>query len=233
MADKFLLKLQRWSTPATAYPVKTIGKARLKHCYYNKNVYDMYHVRNPVELGGDGDRYLYFQCGQRMPVCALEIKSGKRWVVWMVDDPPHWYGMIEHASHYADHVLCAGLGLGLIVHALSANPRVERITVVEREQDVIDLIGPLLPQDKVKIVKADWYDYRHDGPVHGILHDLFKGNAFRLLDRAGAALAHASLLYPGAAVRVHGFSQRMIGDISSAYIAAGQSAEALARCAAG
>ena len=42
--------------------------------------------------------------------------------------------MEEHATFYQGRVLVAGLGLGLIVHTLHANPAVQQIVVIEREK---------------------------------------------------------------------------------------------------
>lgn len=79
-----------------------------------------------------------------------------------VDEPAHWWAMLEHARHFRGQVLVAGLGLGLIVHALAANPPVRKITVVERDRDVIEAVWPQrLPAMKAKdaiVVDAGWWE---------------------------------------------------------------------------
>ena len=60
-------------------------------------------------------------------------------------------------------VLVAGLGLGLILFAIADKPNVERIVVVEKSQDVIDLIGPTLRakfDDRLEIICADIFDWK-------------------------------------------------------------------------
>ena len=60
-------------------------------------------------------------------------------------------------------VLVAGLGLGLILFPLVDRPEVEHITVIEKYQDVIDLVGPSLKEkfgDRLEIVCADIFDWR-------------------------------------------------------------------------
>lgn len=52
-------------------------------------------------------------------------------------------------------VLIAGLGLGMILHPILARPQVRSVTVIEKYQDVIDLIRPTLPAEKLTIVCAD------------------------------------------------------------------------------
>lgn len=65
-------------------------------------------------------------------------------------------------------VLVAGLGLGLILFAIADEPKVEHITVIEKYQDVIDLVGPAVKAklgDKVTFVCADIFDWR---PAKGV-----------------------------------------------------------------
>ncbi len=60
-------------------------------------------------------------------------------------------------------VLVAGLGLGLILFAIADKPTVEHITVIEKYQDVIDLVGPAVKAklgDKVTIICADIFEWK-------------------------------------------------------------------------
>lgn len=53
-------------------------------------------------------------------------------------------------------VLITGLGLGCVVRGALLNPQVDHVTVVEREQDVIDLVAPFMPhKDRLTIVHDD------------------------------------------------------------------------------
>lgn len=57
-------------------------------------------------------------------------------------------------------VLVAGLGMGMIIHALAKNAEVSSITVVEKESDVIALISPSLPKtEKLNVVCADIFKW--------------------------------------------------------------------------
>lgn len=77
--------------------------------------------------------------------------------VWMTDEPPYTYSLASFAERARGDVLVAGLGLGIVLHQLSANPAVERITVVEHERDVLDLVSPRLPRDsRIKLVEQDF-----------------------------------------------------------------------------
>lgn len=66
-------------------------------------------------------------------------------------------------------ILIGGLGLGLIVAAIQDNQDVHSITVLEKHQEVIDMIAPQIKfNDKVKIIRADVFDWK---PEKGIRYD--------------------------------------------------------------
>lgn len=57
-------------------------------------------------------------------------------------------------------VLIFGLGIGLIVYPIMKKDTVKSILIVEKHQEVLDLIMPQTAfNDKVKVIKGDWYDY--------------------------------------------------------------------------
>lgn len=57
-------------------------------------------------------------------------------------------------------VLIGGLGLGMIVLWIQDNPKIKSITVLEKSQEVIDLVKPQLPlNEKVSIIQADVFDW--------------------------------------------------------------------------
>ena len=61
---------------------------------------------------------------------------------------------------YGD-VLIGGLGIGMIIMAIQDNENVKSITVLEKYQEVIDMITPQLPfNDKVNIICADVFDWK-------------------------------------------------------------------------
>jgi hypothetical protein len=194
--------LDTWRSPASKYRRETRGRASIVTRWYPPGYYQCYMQRG----------YEFYQADRRLYITGLEI-DGK---VWMVDDPPHWWGMQTHAAAYRGHVVCAGLGLGLIVHALNASPAVERITVVERERDVIDLVGPQLPTEKLTIVEGAWEDVDPASlpPADGVLYDLFVSqNAIQLLGDAIDVAAEALMRWNGGddfVVRVHGFPPDLI-----------------------
>lgn len=57
-------------------------------------------------------------------------------------------------------VLIAGLGIGMILHPILAKPDVTSVTVIEKYQDVIDLVGPTVRHPKLTIECADIYEWK-------------------------------------------------------------------------
>ncbi len=217
---RFMLELDTWKTPATNYPRKAAGTARIATTTYKAGFYNMYGVR-----AADGEQYQHFEAVNPLKVTQLKI-GGK---TWMVDDPPHHYGTIEAAQTYTGHVLCAGLGLGLIVHALRDNPAVTKVTVVERCKDVIDLVWPhLAPNGRpeggplLTVWRGDWWDVRPDvladlvGPVDGVFFDLLVGNGRELIGEAIYATKDARRRWPGVPTRVFGMNSDVIGEMLDA-----------------
>lgn len=72
-------------------------------------------------------------------------------------------------SAYGD-VLIGGLGIGMIILAIQDKPEVKSITVIEKNEEVIDMIASQLNfNDKVKIICADVFDWK---PEIGVKYDV-------------------------------------------------------------
>ena len=146
--------IEEWETPATAYKARRVGDFRISRRGYSRGLYRM---------SGLDDKALFKVLrGHPLPITSLEERVAgsrpTRWHSWMVDDPPHWKAMEAYAAEAEGPVLCAGLGLGLIQHALAQQPAVDYVMTVEREAAVIDLVYRELPHTKkdLRIVEADW-----------------------------------------------------------------------------
>lgn len=203
------IKIRKWRSPASEYPRARVGSARIATSWYYPGVYHAHMTRG----------YEYFVATKRLYITTLKI-YGK---TWMVDDPPHWWAMEDHAKAFEGHVVCAGLGLGLMVHAMDANQKIDRITVVERNQDVIELVEPLIPHRKLEIINSDWWGFNPTtiSPIDGVLFDLFVGDAHNLFGTAVQATMDAYQRWNNLDlnVRVHGFPNPLIGDIGRALAA--------------
>lgn len=202
-----VIKISKWKTPATDYPEKQTGSARIKHGFYNYGYFNNYGVRG----------YKYFEVTKQIPVTSLEIKDEKSkiWYTWMVDDPPHFWSMQDYARNSIGNVLVAGLGLGLVTHELLRNVDIDSITVIERNKDVIDLIYPLLPKAenvKFRILNKDFYDFIHESEedFDRIIVDLWTSGSLeetkKILKEDVIPLSiYLKIRYPDASIVFHGF----------------------------
>lgn len=143
MDSTSVLKIKEWSTPATSYELHKFKEARLTRKNYHRGFYYMFGV----------DGYELFYVENPIPVTCLHI--GKEEV--MVDDPLHWIGMQRLAEACHGDVLCAGLGLGLVQHALHKNPKVKTIATCEINHSVYQLVRPMV--DIGNLYVTDVYEY--------------------------------------------------------------------------
>ena len=205
---KNVIDINEWKTPATDYPEKEVGSARIKRIKYKKGCYHNYKVRE----------YEYFVVKKPIPITTLEIAddndSGK-WKTWMVDDPPHLWSMQDYATNSVGRVLIAGLGLGLVTHELLKNVDVDSITIIEHNKDVIDLISSLLPEcdgTALEIINEDFYKFINETneKFDRIIIDLWvTGSAeetLKVLNEEVIPFAHyIKKLFPDASIVFHGF----------------------------
>lgn len=71
-------------------------------------------------------------------------------------------------------VLIGGLGIGLILLAIQDNTEVEKIVVVEKHKEVIDLVKDQLPlNEKVEVVNADVWEYTPTEKFNTIYMDIW------------------------------------------------------------
>lgn len=84
-----------------------------------------------------GDRYGFVEPGE---YASLKVNGN----LMMTDT--HMERVTNAEFHRRSHgrVLIGGLGLGMVIHGLMQKPEVQHVTVVEKYQDVADLIGPSL-----------------------------------------------------------------------------------------
>ena len=79
-------------------------------------------------------------------------------------------------------ILINGLGLGVCLKAILKKPEVTSVTVIEKEQDVIDLVGKHFTDPRLTIICADALTYkppkneRYDFVWHDIWDDICTDN---------------------------------------------------------
>lgn len=70
---------------------------------------------------------------------------------------------------YGD-IIIGGLGIGMIVMAIQDKPEVKSITVIEKNQEVIDLVASQLDfNEKVNIICSDVFEWK---PERGVKYDM-------------------------------------------------------------
>lgn len=92
-------------------------------------------------------------------------------IEWMTITPNEVETMREPIAKSRGKVLTLGLGLGYFAFHASEKAEVDRVVVVERSQDVIEIFKTyLLPQfphgDKIEIVEADAFQYMKEKMPH-------------------------------------------------------------------
>ena len=185
--DTVVIDGTTWSTPLTHVELRTVGGARLIRRVYRGT----YHYE-----GTDGFEFYRVPQSKPLTVIGLQRRHGRRsWKTWMVDDPLHWNGMREAVAKLpAGHIVVAGLGLGLMLHHMTVQDRFSRITVVEWDPDVMDLMRDTLPlhDARIELVEDDFYHHIEGkrGLYDGVLWDLAVGQP----ERTQHTLLHGKIL---------------------------------------
>lgn len=106
----------------------------------------------------DNDWYAHIRCGISNGTYIQLRKAGESLMSNTDMEERTNYRFVNRAH---GKVLVGGLGIGMIILAIQDNPEVEEITVIEKYQEVIDLVGRQLPlNEKVKIINADVFGWK-------------------------------------------------------------------------
>ena len=74
----------------------------------------------------------------------------------MSNTPAEIGGHMEFYYAATGRVIIGGLGIGMILEAVLKKPEVTSITIIEKEQEIIDLVSPFYAnEEKVKIICGD------------------------------------------------------------------------------
>jgi hypothetical protein len=94
------------------------------------------------------------------------LEAGDYWMLteggglYMSNTPAEVRDHADFIGMASGSVLIAGLGLGMVVQALLDRGQCRRIVVVEKSQDVINLVAPCYQDPRVEIVCEDIFQYR-------------------------------------------------------------------------
>lgn len=86
---------------------------------------------------------------------ASTLRNAQPGEVVMEDTPFELRTHLGFAMQAYGRVLVSGLGLGCVVRGLLANPNVEHVTVLENSEDVLKLVAPHMPTERLTIIEAD------------------------------------------------------------------------------
>ncbi|WP_410771548.1 hypothetical protein [Fontibacillus sp. BL9] len=139
-------------------PTIKIGNAELK--YENYKPFEGFVCDDIVQTqeGRQIPQIGFFETEFRFPAI---LENGR---IWMTITPNEIETMKEAVDQAFGNVLTFGLGLGYYAYMASEKDEVESVTVVELNEDVINLFSRyILPQfknaHKIKIIQADAFEY--------------------------------------------------------------------------
>ena len=143
-----ILDIDNWNTPASGYTNAQVGNYRLRR----GETLTALHGRQDI------DHLVYHNTKIPIAITHLEEFRDGEWYDWMVDDPANYIAMVKYGRDSSGHVLTAGLGLGLVAHELVKNDKVDSVTIIERNEDVIYLTAKYLPNG-VNLIQGDFWEY--------------------------------------------------------------------------
>lgn len=138
------------------HPEDPLGYTRVKHAESPKYLIEEFSVT-------EADSFYFNQRCQAQNLPAQCIRPGiyvhlldkQKDEVVMSNIPAEIYDHAEICRKSHGRVLICGLGLGMILHQLCRNDHISEIVVVEKESEIIDMIVPAFPEDKVTILPGD------------------------------------------------------------------------------
>ena len=88
--------------------------------------------------------------------------NGEEWMSYRIKDHDQAYELYSHYDLAEGHCICTGLGFGVRENWLLTKPEVTKLTVIEKNQEIIDYHRFINPQffDNVEVIHTDVYDYK-------------------------------------------------------------------------
>lgn len=142
---------------------------RFKIRRFNMTEKDVEHAKMMAMFGGYyGDVY------SLKPGEYIKLIDADRDEIVMSDTPMEVETNSSFVENAHGRVLVGGLGLGIILLEIQDKKEVSEIVVVEKYQEIIDLVAKNLPlNDKVKIVQSDIFDFAVEKGFDTIYFDIW------------------------------------------------------------
>ena len=117
---------------------------------------------------------LHYRERAPLPGTYTRLKHAKQGLV-MSDTSAEKRDHMAFVRHAHAHCLMNGLGLGMCLGAILLKENVTKVTVVEIDKDLIDLVGPHYDDPRVEIVHADAFTYKsgRDLVYGAVWHDIW------------------------------------------------------------
>lgn len=131
---------------------ETVGTATIEKAHVNLEEAKRYNLR--LLIGSSGRQYDLFEI-QVGTYVRLMINNE----LMMSDTPMEQRSNQEFIEAANGDVLVAGLGIGLILKTALLKREVKSITVIEKNQDVINITLPKIKHEKLNVVCCDIHDY--------------------------------------------------------------------------
>lgn len=134
---------------AELYPEEKLekGVAKISKFTFKESDYPLYNLRHRI----DGNSFMTMTDGTyaRLHINGELMMSDTR--MERITNTP----FLQNAK---GRVFIAGLGLGLIIKNIIEKEEVEEVVVVEKYQDVIDLVMPYILHPKLRVICGDVFD---------------------------------------------------------------------------
>lgn len=106
-------------------------------------------------------------------VRLLHRKPDEKVICYMSNTPAEIRDHENFINMATGDILINGLGLGMCVQALLEKDSVKSITVIEKEPDVIALVGPSITDPRVTIINADAFEFEPTEIYDYVWHDIW------------------------------------------------------------
>lgn len=94
--------------------------------------------------------------------------------VWMTDLPIEHRQMKDCIKGFRRRILVGGLGLGLVAELLRKRANVDKVIIVEKQKEVIELVQPNLPMgNKIEIIHDDLFHFLEEYKGRSFSHAFY------------------------------------------------------------